>query len=590
MSEPNSNAISLRESYAGKHVLITGASGFLGKVWLGLMLERIEEIGRIYVLLRPRALVPAQKRFEKMMTTSPAMRTLHERFGSGLSQLLDDKVEVLDGELSEPGLGLPDVTQRRLMRDLDLIVHCAGLVDFNPDLRKAIASNVDATMYVADMVERSDHAALLHISTCYVAGSRYGQVQEDVIPEYAPQVPEGETFDAMAEIEEARAAAEAIRAKHESAEHRDAVQAEVAEIVSQRRSGERSRLIRSMTRRRLREDLKQALVDEGMERAKRWGWPNTYTYTKSIAESLLWRRRDRIRVSMLRPSIVESAVSYPFPGWNESFNGSAPLAYVMGTWFRIVPANPDAPFDVIPVDMVAKAMIIAGAAVIEERHAPVYHIASSDRNRISVGRAADLIVLAHRRHYRARGRSRSERVFKSRWDAVLTEPEDAMAVDRNRAVVQGVLEGLDLLPDKWLTKARKLVDRTERTDKRLAELENLVGLYKPFMYDCFYVFESNAIDRTVPEETSLQFAPEKLDWRRYWLDVHMPGLRRWAFPLIDGKRPERWRAPHPVRLSALPPPPDATPEPLPKPAAKPQGEGQPDSAKSGSRAAQASEG
>jgi long-chain acyl-CoA synthetase len=310
-----------------------------------------------------------------------------------------------------------------------------------------------------------------------------------------------------------------------------------------------------MTRRRLREDLKQALTDEGMDRAARWGWPNTYTYTKSMAESLLWRRRERIKLSILRPSIVESSVSYPFPGWNESFNGSAPLAYVMGTWFRIVPANPDAPFDVIPVDMVAKAMIISGAALLEDRAAPVYHVGTSDKNRCSVGRAADLIVLAHRRFYRSRGRTRTERVFKSRWDAILTEPEDAMAVDRNRAVLSGVLEGLDLLPDKLLDKAKRLVERTEKTDRRLAELENLVRLYKPFMYDSFYCFECTALDRTVPEEPHLRFEPEKLDWRRYWLDVHMPGLRRWAFPLIDGKRPERWRAPHPVRLSAPPPPP-----------------------------------
>ena len=61
-----------------------------------------------------------------------------------------------------------------------------GLVDFNPDLRKALASNVDGTMHVADFVEASDHAALLHISTCYVAGRRHGAIEERIVPEYAP--------------------------------------------------------------------------------------------------------------------------------------------------------------------------------------------------------------------------------------------------------------------------------------------------------------------------------------------------------------------------------------------------------------------
>ena len=155
---------------------------------------------------------------------------------------------------------------------------------------------------------------------------------------------------------------------------------------------------RTWRKRRMREELKQALVDEGMERARRLGWPNTYTYTKSLAESLLLRRAGRLRFSILRPSIVESAFEFPFPGWNESFNGSAPLAYVMGSWFRMIPAKPDAPFDVIPVDMVCKAMSIAGAALLQGVHAQVYHIGTSDRHRCSVGRAAELIVLAHRRY------------------------------------------------------------------------------------------------------------------------------------------------------------------------------------------------
>jgi long-chain acyl-CoA synthetase len=74
----------------------------------------------------------------------------------------------------------------------------------------------------------------------------------------------------------------------------------------------------------------------------------------------------------------------------------------------------------------------------------------------------------------------------------------------------------------------------------------------PFMYESFYVFESKALQTHPPVETELDFRPEGIDWRSYWLDVHMPGLRRWAFPLIDGKRPERYRSEYPVRLSAPP--------------------------------------
>ena len=69
------------------------------------------------------------------------------------------------------------------------------------------------------------------------------------------------------------------------------------------------------------------------------------------------------------------------------------------------------------------------------------------------------------------------------------------------------------------------------------------------MYESFYVFECRALDRIRPVEGEFAFDPERIDWRRYWIDVHVPGLRIWAFPLIEGKRPPRDRAEHPARFS-----------------------------------------
>lgn len=538
------SGISIREALAGKHVLLTGASGFVGKVWLAMVLDRAPEIGRITVLIRGKALLSARERFEKIVNTSPVFKPLHERLGPQLSEFLASKIDVLEGELSAPDLQLDEVTLRRLRQSVDLVVHCAGLVDFNPDLRKALASNVDGTMHVADFVESCRRCALLHISTCYVAGNRYGTIEERPAPEYAPSTA---GFDAQRELETARAAAERICREHETDAHTAKIRAEVEAMVRKRRGGDRAKLIATLTNRRVREVLKHALEEEGMSRAKKLGWPNTYTYTKSIAESLLLRRK-RLRLSVLRPSIVESAQEYPFAGWNESFNGSAPLAYVMGSWFRMVPARPDAPFDVIPVDMVCKAMSIAAAALLQNRHAPVYHIGTSDRHRCSVGRAAELIVLAHRKHYRRPDQTVTDRVFKSRADAVLVEPDVAFGVGRNRAVLSGAKELLDLLPRKLEARAKKWTDRIDRIDRKLEQIETMIDLYLPFMYESFYVFECSAIGRTPAIEPEFRFEPETIDWRRYWIDVHIPGLRRWAFPLIEGKRPERYRPQYPVQL------------------------------------------
>lgn len=550
MSERGAS-LSIREALAGKHVLLTGGSGFLGKVWLSLVLAEVPDIGRIYVFLRPKALVPARQRFEKMLNTSPAFRPLHDRFGAELSAYVAARVEVIEGELSEPNLGLPAETVARLQRRLDVFVHCAGLVDFNPDLRKALESNVDATMHVADLVERCDHASLLHVSTCYVAGQRYGAIPETLTPDY---VPSGEPFDAEAELAAAHADVDSIVARHESEDERAKAREDVLrELAAQGRDeSSHPKLMETLVRKRRRERLRDDLVDEGMVRARRFGWPNTYTYSKSLAESLLEKRAARLRVSVLRPSIVESAFDFPFPGWNESFNGSAPLAYIMGSWFRLVPARPDAPFDVIPVDMVCRAMVIGTAALAAGRGEPVYHVGSSDRNRCSVGRAAELIVLSHRRHLRERHRTRQERLLKSRWDAVLVEPDHPLRVETARSFLRGVEEAVDLLPDKLRGKLDRLISRAHEVDDKLAQIQKLVELYLPFMYESYYVFESRALDAHPPLEPEFAFAPERIDWRKYWLDVHMPGLRRWAFPLIEGKRPERYRSEYPVRLSEPP--------------------------------------
>jgi thioester reductase-like protein len=542
-------SLSIRRALSGRHVFLTGGSGFVGKVWLSMILEELPEIERVYVFLRPKALVPARQRFEKMLNTSGAFKPLHDRLGPRLSAYLATRLEVVEGDLGAPDLGLaPDVV-RRLRRDLDVFVHCAGLVDFNPDLRKAISSNVDATMNVADFVEGCDHASLLHISTCYVAGRRYGEIPETLTPDYAPLA---DDYDAEQELLIARERVAQVVQEHEAASFSASAREHVlAELQEQGRAVPTDRTLESLARKHQRETLKDALVDEGMSRARRLGWPNTYTYTKSMAESLLEKRSERLRFSILRPSIVESSLEFPFPGWNESFNGTAPLAYIMGSWFRMVPARPDAPFDVIPVDQVCRAMTIATAALAQGCEQTVYHVGTSHRNRCSVGRAAELIVLSHRRHLRQRNQTRGERVLKSRWDAVLREPDNPLGVRASRAVVHGLEEALDLLPDKIRAKVHGMARRLREVDSDLAQIEKLVDLYLPFMYESFYVFLSHAIDKHPPLEPEFRFRPEKLDWRNYWLDIHMPGLRRWAFPLIEGRRPERYRCEHAVRL---PPP------------------------------------
>src|SRR5690606_12993720 len=98
--------------------------------------------------------------------------------------------------------------------------------------------------------------------------------------------------------------------------------------------------------------------------------------------------------------VVESAVRYPFAGWNEGFNTTAPLVYLMLKGHRQIVAGHRTPLDVIPVDMVAAGIIQATAALVADRHVPVYQCGSSDMNPVFSSRLTELTALAVRRHYR----------------------------------------------------------------------------------------------------------------------------------------------------------------------------------------------
>src|SRR5260370_27895233 len=97
-----------------------------------------------------------------------------------------------------------------------------------------------------------------------------------------------------------------------------------------------------------------------------------------------------VKSAIVRPAIVESSVRYPFPGWNEGFNTTAPLMYLILKGHRSVPMGADTALDVIPVDFIAAGMLLAAAAVIAGEHEPVYQLASSDPNPVTSHRPTEL--------------------------------------------------------------------------------------------------------------------------------------------------------------------------------------------------------
>lgn len=521
--------LSVRKAFAGKQVMIIGVTGFIGKVWLANTLLDLPEVDRIYLLIRRQKSNPADRRFRKMIEESPVFDPLFEKYGSKMSDFLREKIEIIEGDVTEPGLGLSDQTSRALRQNLDLIVNSSGLTDFNPDLRDALATNTDALVNILDFVRSSRRAALLHLSTCYVAGEQDGRVSEKLIVNYNPRGLSG--FDAENEWRSLRELIKQAEAQAESEEITSGLrmQAQSKEHAAKNLQG--AALENQIRKNRVRW-LKTYLTEAGIRRARELGWPNTYTLTKSLAESLLAKYGDGLPIAVVRPSIVETSVAKPFPGWNEGINTSASLSYLLGTYFRQLPSNENKRLDIIPVDSVCAGMTLIAAGLMERRHDALYQLATSVTNPCDMGRSIELTSLAHRKHYRAQ--EGLESWLRLRFDAIPVSKNryNRMSAPAQKAIVKSIQRIMSPLP----LKKAPLV----KTERSLERVEKLIELFEPFILLNEHDFIAENVEKLsyalVPEERKrFGYDTRSLDWWDYWINIHIPALRRWTYPLIEGR-------------------------------------------------------
>jgi thioester reductase-like protein len=528
--------LSVRQTLANRHILLVGVTGFIGKVWLVDLLENVSDVGKITLLIRRNRTTSAQRRFEKIVEESPTFDGLQERYGRRLGAFLKEKVEVVEGDVSQAGLGVDEATQARLAKSLDLIVNSAGLTDFNPDLREALASNVDSTLHLLAFLRKCDHAGLMHLSTCYVVGMRDGRVDEELHDNYNPA--SDPDFDADREIDSLREMIRRVEERSESPELTKALRRQALGRGGDPSAVPAVELDGVLKRNRVRWS-RNRLVRAGMRRARHLGWPNIYTFTKSLGESVLSRRGRDLPIAIVRPSIVESSTRSPFAGWNEGINTSGPLSYLLGTNFRQLPTNERKCLDVIPVDMVCRGMTLIAAAVIARKNAKMYQLATSAINPVNMGRSIELTGLAHRKYYRRQPGIEHWLKLKFETIPVSKQRYERMSIPMQKAVVSRINRAAVTLHMKKAPLARQ--------ERDLGRAEKLIELYEPFILHNEHVFEcenARLLSAALPPEERplFEFDPESIDWWNYWINIHIPALRRWCYPLMEG-RPLESRTP-----------------------------------------------
>jgi nucleoside-diphosphate-sugar epimerase len=447
----------------GKTVLLTGGTGFLGKVIVERLLRCAPEIGRIYLLIRTQsepdaAPVSAATRFETEVLASGVFDALAREHGDRWPAFARDKIVPIAGDVSQPHLGLQDGQHAALASSVDIIINGAASVTFDAPLDEAVLHNTRSVERVAEFARACRSAVLVHVSTAYVAGQRTGRIEEGPL---ACDVPSSEV-QAIDEV------VGAVR-REAAAGHWDA----------------------RATRARL--------VEEGMARAKRLGWHDSYTYTKALGEMVLARDRDAVPTAIIRPTIIESSLRDPEPGWLENLNVGDPIWVEYGRGrMPDFPFGLDTIYDFVPVDLVANALLAVLPRVAEAREISYYTVGTGSLNPLTGAQIYEITHDYFTRHpmYDRRGQPIAARR--------LTFPTH----ERFR----------EMYADEG---------RRSTTIKRLLYLADL---YETYM-SAGFVFDTSNTQRLLDDldeadRTALDFDVRRIDWRSYLQDVHIPGLRR----------------------------------------------------------------
>ena len=507
------------ESLSGKRVAITGATGFLGTALTERLLRCVPDCELVLVVRPGRR--GAAARVQRDVLRNDAFDRLREQCNqSDAEETYDDmtgrRVQALAGDVSVDGLGLDD-SGRALLAGCDIVIHSAATVNFDSALDDAVEVNLLGPARVAAVLDESgSQAHMIAVSTCYVAGSRRGAAPEELVDD-SPFFTEVDWRDEVASARRARRDAEQAS---RSPERLAALGADARRELGAAGIPALSEKVESLRRRWVGDQMTQA----GRARASSLGFPDAYAFTKALGERALAETRGGIPVTIVRPSIIESALAEPRPGWIRGFRMAEPViaAYARGL-LKEFPGVPEGIIDVIPVDLVVSTIMAVAARGPVEPSPDVVQVASGAVNPLKYGTLFDLVSgwFTENPVYD----EHNQPIPVPRWSF-----PGRGRVARQLQRAQKSLETADRVLSALPLRGRHALMSASLEERRqqLGRANEYVELYGSYA-ECEAIYQ---LDRLLELWRSLEdddraefgFDPSVIDWHHYVREVHLPSM------------------------------------------------------------------
>jgi HAD superfamily hydrolase (TIGR01490 family) len=505
----------ITENLAGKRIAVTGATGFLGTALVERLLRCVPDC-ELVLLVRP-GRRGADDRVRREVLKNDCFDRLRRELGDtkAFDDLTTRRVRGVAGDVAVDGLALDD-EGRAALASCDIVIHSAATVSFDSPLDTAVEVNLLGPVRIAEELRRLGVAPhLVAVSTCYVAGSRRGEAPEELVEDSPFFV----DVDWRREVDAAR------RARHD-AEAQSRTPDRLTEFRARARhelGAAGTPLLAEKTESLRVQWVTDQMVEAGRARAASLGFPDAYAYTKAVGERALCEMRGDVPVSIVRPSIIESAWAEPVPGWIRGFRMAEPVivSYARGLLSEF-PGVPEGIIDVIPVDHVVAAICaVAARGPLPHPKPDVTQVASGSVNPLRYRQLVDLVRdwFTANPIYDDRGQAIAvpEWTFPGRGRVQRQLDRARTSIDRADKILSALpLRGRQAAMHASLEEKRALVERAEGYVKlygAYAECEALYGLDR-----LLGLWASLA----PADQDAFAFDPRIIDWEHYVTEIHLP--------------------------------------------------------------------